>query len=266
MGKTMLENHTLEIGSVHCSKRYTDFHFERDIEECESNKPHITYAKSNGKKVVYLSKRTENKKKLGIVEFGEGFEYVAPTAFKDDFGIQGVKFNDDFTGGIGGSAFCGCINLESAVLSKQIKFIDADAFKDCFSLASIYLPSSLEYLSPKAFAGSGLRVIVCDENMEEKVENLQQIGMLSKIYVIDKDGLCVDRKSFKAFRNCVDDTIALKAEMKAIENMILANPENVEVLRPVIDRIPVTKLSAFLIQYRTVKPIRPNKKAEEASI
>ena len=54
--------------------------------------------------------------------------------------------------------------------------------------------------------------------------------------------------------------------MKAIENMILANPENIEVLKPIIDRIPVKKLSAFLIQYRTAKPSKPKKNAEEVSI
>lgn len=202
---------------------------------------------------------------MGIVKLDEGFEYIARASFQRDQGLKGIEFNEGFKG-IGESAFDNCDYLECAVLNNGIEFIDDGAFRNCVSLASIYLPSSLQYLSPKAFAGSGLRVIVCDENMDEKIEKLQNIGMLSKIYVIDKDGLCVDRKSFKAFRNCVDDTIALKAEMKAIENMILANPENVEVLRPVIDRIPVTKLSAFLIQYRTVKPIRPNKKAEEASI
>ena len=248
-----------------CEKRYTDIHLKDDIEASKFNLPFSTNLTSNGKTIIYLSKRSDNQKDLGIVKLDEGFEYIARASFQRDQGLKGIEFNEGFKG-IGESAFDNCAYLKRAVLNNKIEFIDDGAFRNCISLTSIYLPSSLQYISPTAFACSGLRVIVCDENMDEKIEKLQKIGMLSKIYVIDKDGLCVDRKSFKPFQNCVDDEIALKAEMKAIENMILANPENIEVLKPIIDRIPVKKLSAFLIQYRTAKPSKPKKNAEEVSI
>lgn len=260
-----MEKYTKIVANVNCDARYTDTNLKDDIEESKFNIPFKTKLTSNGKKVVYLARRSDNRKNLGVVALDNGFEYIARSSFQRDQGIAGIELNEEFKG-IGETAFHDCVNLKHAVLNNSIEFIDDGAFRNCISLTSIYLPSSLQYLSPTAFAGSGLRVIVCDENMMDKIEKLEKIGMLSKIYVIDKNDLCVGRKALKSIQNSIDDEAVLKAEMKVIKNMIIANPENAVVLQDVIDRIPAKKLSAFLAPYRTVKPAKAKKVVEEISL
>ena len=66
--------------------------------------------------------------------------------------IDSIKYN---VTAIGNSAFSGCNNLDTVIISDSIKSIGKSAFKRCYNLLAITIPNSVTSIGDEAFFGCG---------------------------------------------------------------------------------------------------------------
>lgn len=85
---------------------------------------------------------------------------------------------------ISASAFKGCTNLKSVIISSGVRIIRADAFADCSSLSSITIPASVRIIGFNVFSG-------CRELQRMYIQSIDPPAVVAQSSILDEGSYCV---------------------------------------------------------------------------
>ena len=84
---------------------------------------------------------------------GKAITAIGNGAFKGNGDIVQAVFAQTGISRVGASAFEGCKNLETVIMSGSTKTVGSRAFAKCASLRDVFFPRPVVKIDPKAFKG-----------------------------------------------------------------------------------------------------------------
>ena len=91
-------------------------------------------------------------KKITSVTIPSSVKYIDPSAFEGCTNLQSVVLSNELTS-IGNSVFKGCTSLSMIDIPSSVKYIDPNAFENCTSLQRVYFFGKLISIGTSAFKG-----------------------------------------------------------------------------------------------------------------